>query len=164
MLHTTSRIVAWLLLSAIALPAQVSRFEGHWRHDVGASQPGYLSGEYPGMEVRIVVDGSDLVVTQSVGETQDGVPLPDSGERSVEYRLVADGAAHRLPLGETGWRQVTAQWQGETLRLAFPFGPSARFVESWTIAQDGSSLVIERTRTRDGAERVQRIVFRRVPA
>lgn len=159
----TSRLVASLLLLAGALPAQVSRFEGHWRHDPGASQQGYLTGEYPGMALRIVVDGSDLGVTQWVGEVQDGVPLAGSGERSVEYRLVTDGAAHRVPLGDDGWRQVTAAWQGDSLRLSFPFGPAARFVEVWSVGQDGASLVIERTWIRENGEREQRIVFRRVP-
>ena len=164
--HTTRWIrrtlTAILLISVSAAAAsEPARFAGRWLHDVGASQQGYLSGEYPGMSMEIEVKAENLRVTQWVGEVQDGFPLPGSGETTVEYDLIADGVERRLPLGHTGWRKTTVSWHDGSLRLSFPFGEIGRFEETWSVSTDGSRLTIERRRWRGDDETVQRIVFRR---
>jgi hypothetical protein len=152
-----------LLGSPAPTRAELGRFAGHWTHDVSASDQGYLSGEFPGMALAIEVDGEDLRITQWVGEVQDGIPLPGSGDTTVTYEIATDGNEHRLPLGHTGWRTVRASRQDETVLLSYPFGPTTTFVERWSVSEDGTQLHIERTQQRDGHERRQRIVFRRAP-
>lgn len=165
--HATCRIRRILAVTAVLLPvvsaasAEPARFAGRWLHDVGASQQGYLSGEYPGMAMEIAAESEKLHVTQWVGEVKDGFPLPGSGETTVQYELIPDGVERRLPLGHDGWRNTTVSWHDERLRLSFPFGEIARFEETWTVSSDGSRLTIERRRWRGDDETVQRIVFRR---
>ena len=136
---------------------------GQWRHEPSASDGNYISGEYPGRLLEIVVLANVVRITQTLGAVKDGIALPGSGNETQTFEVPTDGSTQEIPLGTRMTRQAHAAWKDGALHFSYqvnlPESESLGFTEIWSVSDDRQTLTVERNR--DGG-RPRTLVFIRV--